>query len=197
MIKKSIPAGIAIAIACTVSLSVGGGMQGAFLFSIGLLAVCVMGYALFTGKVCYAEPTGESIKSIAVILAGNLAATILTGLVMRAVKPELIGPAADLCAKKLQESWRVIPLGLFCNILIFFAVDGFRHEDRKNTVSAALMLVLCVMVFILAGFEHSIANSYYLALGGYLQKPAAWGYLAMNIAGNTVGGVAAYRITKT
>lgn len=188
----SIFAGVVISVGCVVSLAVGGGIPGAFLFSIGLLAICVMQFSLFTGKVCYAKLLDT--PKILLILAGNLAGTIGMAYLIRFLRPELIEPAAALAAKKLQESWRVIPLGMLCNMLIFLAVDGFRKEEHK--IAGTLLLVLCVMGFILSGSEHSIANSFYLTLAGRLPEGQTLLYLWLNIVGNAIGGLLTYRLVE-
>ena len=192
LLIDSVFAGVLISVGCIVSLSVGGGIPGAFLFSIGLLAICVMQFSLFTGKVCYAKLLDT--PKILLILAGNLAGTIGMAYLIRFLRPELIEPAAALAAKKLQESWRVIPLGMLCNMLIFLAVDGFRKEEHK--IAGTLLLVLCVMGFILSGSEHSIANSFYLALAGRLPEGQTLLYLWLNIVGNAIGGLLTYRLVE-
>ena len=188
----SVFAGVLISVGCIVSLSVGGGVIGSFLFSIGLLAICVMQFSLFTGKVCYAKLLDT--PKILLILAGNLAGTIGMAYLIRFLRPELIEPAAQLAVKKLSESWRVIPLGILCNMLIFLAVDGFRKEEHK--IAGTLLLVLCVMGFILSGSEHSIANSFYLTLAGRLPEGQTLLYLWLNIVGNAIGGLLTYRLVE-
>ena len=188
----SVLAGVMISIGCTVSLSVGGGIPGAFLFAVGLLAICVLQYSLFTGKVCYAK-SGDALRII-FILIGNLIGTFGMAFVISFSKPGLIEAAETLSETKLAESWHVIILGILCNMLIYIAVEGFRREQHGT--SGALLLVLCVMVFILCGFEHSIANSFYLALGGKLGEARTWSYLIMNIIGNAIGGLLICRVTN-
>ena len=193
LFANSVLGGVMISIGCTVSLSVGGGIQGAFLFSVGLLGICVLQYSLFTGKVCYAK-AGDTLR-ILFILIGNLVGTFGTAFLVSLAKPGLIEAAETLSENKMAESWLVIILGIFCNMLIYIAVEGFRREN--HSAAGALLLVLCVMVFILCGFEHCIANSFYLALGGKLVEARAWGYLILNILGNAIGGLLIGRVTKS
>jgi len=56
-----------------------------------------------------------------------------------------------------------------------------------DPVGKYLAVFLGVIVFILCGFEHSIANMYYFAVAGWTLK--ALGYLGLMILGNAVGGV--------
>ena len=68
--------------------------------------------------------------------------------------------------------------------MIFFAVDKF---DPKN-VSSVARLFLSVMVFILCGFEHSIANGFYFSMTGRLFTYRGAEFLINNILWNGVGG---------
>lgn len=192
---KSFMAGVCISIGCVAYMAVGGGTLGAFLFSIGLLSVCAFSFALFTGKVCYVEPTKRSILDVIFILLVNLLGTLLMGFLVRLALPKMVDIAQFMCDKKLNEGLRVIPLGILCNVLIFFAVYGWDNCLIMNNTQM-LKLVLCVMVFILCGFEHSIANSFYMTVSGYITKPIAWGYLGLNVLGNAIGGIVTFRIVN-
>ena len=114
------------------------------------------------------------------------------GLLTRIVKPDLIAVANNICAKKLHEGLAVVPLGILCNVLIFYAV----HEYAKNTheLGKYLAIVMCVVVFILCGFEHCIANMYYFSVADYTDKTI--GYLLLNILGNALGGIGIYRLEE-
>jgi formate/nitrite transporter FocA (FNT family) len=67
--------------------------------------------------------------------------------------------------------------------MIYLAVEGYKRT--KN----ALIIVLPVMVFILCGFEHCVANMFYLAYAGRLFTPAGLWFLLLNIIGNSAGGI--------
>lgn len=86
-----------------------------------------------------------------------------------------------MCAKKLDEGPRLIGLAILCNILIYFAVEGFKRGQ-------AVLLILCVMAFILCGFEHSIANMFYFSVSGALFAPIGITYIIANALGNLCGG---------
>ena len=80
--------------------------------------------------------------------------------------------------------WAVIILGMFCNFLIFYAVVN------KNPV----ITVFCVVVFITCGFEHSIANTYYMTVSGLLGSLRGILYIMLNVIGNTLGGILICRL---
>ena len=77
-------------------------------------------------------------------------------------------------------------LSIFCGILMFTAVDAFRNE-KLPPVCRPVMVFLCVMVFILSGFEHCIANMYYFSAADRWSINTLVLTLLMTL-GNSVGG---------
>lgn len=183
---QAILAGLCISIGGFIYLSMDDKVVGAFLFSLGLLTICSNGYALFTGKVCFARSFYD-IKYLAIIWFGNFLSCIGVGCVARIVKPQLIQKASEICATKLSEGWTVIPLGIMCNILIYFAVREFNtYQDFQR----CLIVVMCIMTFILCGFEHCIANMFYFTVSGNISLS----YLIINTFGNAVGGILIHQV---
>lgn len=58
-----------------------------------------------------------------------------------------------------------------------------------------LVLVLCVMVFILSGYEHCIANVFYFSAAQVFDAKVL-GYLLLNIIFNGLGGISIYRLSE-
>ena len=82
-------------------------------------------------------------------------------------------------------------LAIFCGILMSIAVGTFK---KLPNILGTLAVFLCVAVFILAGFEHCVANMFFFALSS---SPADYLLtLLVAIAGNSLGGIAFYRLTK-
>ena len=187
---SAVLAGVSIAIGGTVSLMVGGGVLGAALFTVGLFTVCCFGFHLFTGKVCYVFENDRSYAlGLPVIWLGNLAGTYLTALLEGLTRhgPKLREAAAALCAAKLDDSLlSLFLLGLGCNILIFIAVDGYGKNPHQ--LGKYLSLFFGIMVFILCGFEHCVADMYYFSMGG-VWSGAVLGRLLIITLGNCAGGV--------
>lgn len=184
---KSILAGFVIGIGGTIYLSCDNRYIGAFLFSIGLLLVLIYGFDLYTGKVPYMKIKRASVKRVTVALIGNTIGAFITGIIFSFTNLELSQKAAVICNRKLSEGWGVAVLAIMCNVLIFFAVDIW-HKIEWSSVLRALMVVLCIMVFILCGFEHSIANIFYFSLGHVFNLDALL-YLIANIIFNGIGGL--------
>lgn len=178
-------AGIAIGIGGTVFLSLENRVAGALLFAVGLYAVCVHGLNLFTGKVGYlvVQPKGY-LLDLAVIWCGNLAGAWLAGEGVRATRlAALAEKAALLCQPKLEDSLAsLFLLGIFCGLLMYIAVDGYR------AVQNPLLLFACVAAFILCGFEHCIADMFYFS-AARMWSPQALARVLVITAGNAAGGV--------
>ena len=70
---------------------------------------------------------------------------------------------------------------------MFLAVDTFRRKDEYPGVIRMGMVFLCVMVFILSGFEHCVADMYYFSAAGMWGAGSLVRTLWMTL-GNSLGG---------
>ena len=158
---------------------------GAVLFTVALLCICYKGYGLFTGKVGFLPEKCDKDNWTVVLTAllGNLIATALCGWAIRYGLPNLGEVAETVCAAKLTQVWHQTAIrGVFCGILMYLAVSIFR--DHKSIAA----ILFCVPVFILSGFEHSIADMFYFAAAGIVSLKAC-GFLWIVILSNAVGGI--------
>ena len=183
-------AGISIAIGGTVFLSLDNKVLGALFFTVGLFAVCTFGFNLYTGKVCYVfDNDREYALELPVIWLGNLCGAFLTAAAERATRigPALAEKAAALCSVKLGDGpASIFLLSVFCNVLIWLAVEGFKNNPHP--AGKYLSLFFGVAVFILCGFEHCVANMYYFSMAG-MWSWKTLGWVLVMTAGNSVGGV--------
>ena len=182
-------AGISIAIGGTVYLSCENKVVGAVLFCLGLFAVCTFGFNLFTGKVGYIFEQPLSYTGfVAIVWLGNLAGTVLMGNALRLTRIAGIAEkAAALCQTKLDDSVvSIFILSVLCNILMFVAVDGYRNNPHE--IGKYLGIFWGVIVFIVSGFEHCVANMFYFTLAGMWSGKAVL-YLLVMTVGNACGGV--------
>ena len=178
-------AGILISIGGAVFLACENRYVGAVMFSVALLCICIKGYALYTGKIGFIpEKHGREEFSVLLLgLLGNVCATFLCGLAIRYAVPASGTVAETVCGSKLlQEIPATFLRGVFCGILMYLAVSVYR--DQKNVIG----ILFCIPVFILSGFEHSIADIFYFAASGMVSLKA-FGFLWMVILGNSVGGM--------
>lgn len=196
---KSVMAGICIGIGGIVYLSVESKMVGAALFATGLFTVCTMGYHLYTGKACYlldSPNKGSYLLWLVQVWAGNLVGTALVGYAMRLTRngPALAEKAQALCQTKLGDSLlSIFILAIFCNIMIYIGVESYR--SNPHPLGKYLGILLGIMVFILSGFEHCVANMFYFSVANAWSLTAV-GYLLVMTVGNLVGAVLPEAVKK-
>ena len=184
-VPDGILAGAMVSIGGTVLLSVDNRYIGAALFSIALLVICYFGFNLYTGKVGFLwNAHGRAELSMAFLgLLGNLIGAVLSALLIAAALPQLRETAIAACEKRLvQLPVQTLLRGFFCGILMYSAVWIYRE---KKTAAGILF---CIPVFILAGFEHSVADMFYFALAG-LFTPKALVFILLAVLGNSLGGM--------
>lgn len=188
---NAVLAGIMISIGGTVYLSCDNKIAGAIMFAVGLMAICIYQMSLFTGKIGYILQNKPSYSlECLVIWIGNLCGTLLCGAVVSLSKPGLSQTAAELVNKKLSQfPGATVILGVFCGILMYVAVDNFR--TNKYEFARYLGIFICVPVFILSGFEHSIADMYYFAAadGCPLLSVSGILYIIYVSVGNLIGSL--------
>ena len=187
MFLLAIGAGLAISIGGTVYLSVDNKIIGSLLFAVGLYAIVLNGLFLYTGKVGYLVVQSDKIEYLgllAITWLGNLAGTWIGAVAVLNTRIQGIREnAVGICETKLaDEPLSIFLLAIFCGILMYIAVDGFKEKENP------LILFFCVSVFILSGFEHCIANMFYFSIAG------AWSlktivYLIIMTLGNSLGGM--------
>lgn len=193
---NAVLAGICIALGGTAFLVVDNKVVGALLFCLGLFTVLTHGLNLYTGKVCYVfERPLEFAIDLPVIWIGNLVGTVLTGTLInltRVVNVSVLDMtfferAESIAMGKLNDGLlSIFILAIFCNILIFVAVDGF--NNNKHELGKYLAIIFGVVGFIVCGFEHCVANMFYFTVGRVWSGQAMLYILVMTL-GNAVGGV--------
>lgn len=183
-------AGFFVSIGGTAFLSIENRVVAALFFTTGLFAISNYGFNLFTGKVCYLLDNGPGyLWDLALIWLGNLGGTLIaTALLgLTRVHPALAETAAPLVAAKLGDGLlSVFVLSVFCNVLIFIAVDGYRIIP--DALGKYLALFLGVAVFAISGFEHCVANMYFISLTGSWSADAVL-FIIVNTVGNSLGGL--------
>ena len=175
---KSVYAGFMIGIGGIVYLSVENKIIGSLLFSFGLLTIVTQGFYLYTGKVGFIQQMKEVLDML-VIIAGNFIGTFIAACMANLAHLNL--NTTELVNRKLGNGiGNVFLLSMFCGVMMFLAIDNYRKA--KNIV----FIIVPVMIFILSGFEHSIANMFYFHLAGAYQLKS-FAYLAVMLIGNGLG----------
>lgn len=186
---NSILGGMCIGIGGVVFLSCDSKVAGAVFFCLGLFTICTFGFNLYTGKVGYVfdNPLPYTWFVLSVWL-GNLVGTGIVGYAVRVTRISGIAEkAAALCQAKLDDGLiSIFILSVFCNILMFIAVDGYKNNPHE--LGKYLGIFLGVIVFILCGFEHCVANMFYFSVANVWSGKALLYMLVMSV-GNACGGV--------
>jgi formate transporter len=173
---------------------------GGVVFSLGLLLVVVAGAELFTGNNLLAMAwahgcltTRQVLFNWLVVCAANFA-----GAAGMAVLVFLADPSESIARTYIgiAEAKSALPFataffrGVLCNVLVCMAV--WMTLAGRSVVDKFVAIVMPVAAFVAAGFEHSIANMYFLPLGMLLGADIGFAWLWTNlvpvIAGNLAGG---------
>ena len=189
ILLKGIYAGIMIAVGGTIYLSIANQVVGAILFAIGLLTICVYKMNLYTGMIGYIlENKLGYLKTLIFTLLGNLLGTIITALLILNTRIANISiRAREMAIIKISDNYlSIFILSVFCGILMYIAVNNFKKGE--DSIIKYLSIFICVVVFILCGFEHCIANMYYISLAKAWSFKSAISMLFM-IFGNSVGAI--------
>lgn len=189
ILVRAILAGVGISIGGTVYLMLGRSPLGAFLFGIGLFMVVTFGYNLYTGKVGYViENKVTYLWELFLTLIGNLIGTLSVGYVLSLTRigTTLRSNAEVISNIKINDGLlSIFILSIFCGVLMYTAVDLYK---KLRGIGKYIAVFICVTVFILAGFEHCVANMYYFTVAG------VWGWNAIlsiyvMIIGNSLGSI--------
>ena len=196
MLKQLIAAvcgGLMIAIGGCVYLNTDPRWVGAIFFSVALISICYCGFGLFTGRVGFVPDnfSGRELCGLSMTLIGNAIGTFAIGSLVYHLIPETLGAAAlvSVVGKVSAPFGATLLRAVLCGVLMYLAVRIFRE---KSTVAG---IVFCVPAFILAGFEHSIADMFYFAASGYRAWDGLW-FLLLVIVGNAVGGMLLPLLTR-
>ena len=188
---------------------------GGLVFSLGLILVSVAGAELFTGNnlmvMAWADrkiSTVELMRNWVIVYAANaIGAAGLAVAVYLAHHGAMNGGAVGAAYVKIAAAKTALPFGeaffkgVLCNLLVCLAV--WLAMAGHTVVDKIVAIVLPVSAFVAAGFEHSIANMYFIPLGLLLADTVAlpagvdvaslgWSGVAANLVpvtlGNIVGG---------
>ena len=150
-------------------------------FSLGLILVVVGGAELFTGNTLMVMAwaggkvgLAEMLRAWAIIYVGNLVGAVATALLALLAGQYLladgeIGARALAIAetKATLPFGRALFLGVLCNVLVCLAV--WLALGARSTSDKILAILFPVAAFVAAGFEHSVANMYFIPFGLFIR----------------------------
>lgn len=186
-------------------------LLGGSVFSLGLMLVVVCGAELFTGNSLLAAAAlhgeiswAKLLENWLVVLVGNFIGALLMAWLLYESRLWESGSVADQAvrvavAKCKLSFWVAFVRGILCNWLVCLAV--VMATAARDITGKLLACYAPIMAFVASGFEHSIANIYFIpegimvAQGRGMADPAlTWGnFFWVNLLpvtfGNIVGGV--------
>lgn len=189
-------------VAASIGGALGGKLASATIFPIGLTVVLLAGSELFTGNCLFLMPllrrnitAGHMLRNWVAVYLGNLLGSVAVAfLVVQCGALDGIAEAAVAAAvTKAALPFGVALLrGVLCNFLVCLAVwMAFCAQSAGGKV---VSLFGPIFLFVLCGFEHSVANMYYIPAGIFLAEngEVTWLSLWQNLLpvtlGNMVGG---------
>jgi len=190
-------------------------LLGGVAFSVGLILVVVGGAELFTGNnLMVMAWAGRRITTAALgrawglVYAGNLVGGVGTAALMVLAGQhgfaggEVGRTALAIAGAKAQLGFvEALFLGVLCNVLVCLAV--WLTYSANTVTGKILAIVPPIAAFVAAGFEHSIANMYFLAVGlgiKWFAAPEFWtaiGAVPADYAAVTVRGAVANLVPVT
>lgn len=157
-------------------------------FCLGLILVVVGGAELFTGNALMVMAVAarevsltQLLRAWLIVYLGNLAGAVGTAVMVYlsnhamggkgAIAATALRIANDKCSLPFEQAFF---LGVLCNVLVCLAV--WLAMGAHSTTDKIMAVFFPIAAFVAAGFEHSVANMYFIPLGMLLK----WG---MNDAG--------------
>ena len=163
---------------------------GAFMFCIGLFTIIHFNLWLYTGKIGYAIDKKPSyLIDCFVSFIGNIIGAVgLSALLKLSVdNARLEEQAISVVNAKLDSSWySVFIMSMMCGMMIYLAVEG--HKRCPYSLGKVLFVFLPIMLFIICGFEHVIANACYFTFAATF-SPKAFGYFVLMFVGDALGSM--------
>ena len=189
-------------------------------FSLGLVLVVIAGAELFTGNnlivMAWASrrvSTVRLLRNWTIVYVGNFCGAIATAGLMYATKQYAFGKGAVgaqvlaiASAKTALGFGQAIALAIFCNALVCLAV--WLCYSARTTADRILAIIPPIAAFVASGFEHSVANMYFIPIGLFVKSDDAfvartpdlpdltnltWGHFVVDnlipvTIGNVIGG---------
>lgn len=171
-------------------------------FSLGLILVVVAGAELFTGNnlIVMAWASGKInlralLRNWIIVYIGNFVGSVGTAILVYLTRQYTFGGGAvgqtalTIANNKVNLDFaQAIALGILCNALVCLAV--WLTIGGRSTADKVLAILFPITAFVAAGFEHSIANMYFIPVGWFINQfdPAFSQGLGLDLSKLTPGG---------
>lgn len=192
----SVMAGIYIAMGAMVYLCIPNKIVASLFFSTGILLVLNLHNMLVTRVCPLAVYNGSyGIKDMAIAWIGNGIGTVIVAVLIHFTRFEagILDRVFEIGTSKLEDSpVSLFILGIFCAIFVAYAVLIGGVKSKKGSFSQIFYVWLFITAFVFCGFEHIVADMYYLAvytINFEVQAADIIKLLLCVTAGNLLGGV--------
>ena len=188
-------------------------LLGGFVFSLGLILVVVAGAELFTGNnlivmawVGGKLTLGRLMRNWVIVYFGNLVGSLGTAMLMYFTRQwafanyHVGATALNIANGKVNLSFTAgLARGILCNALVCLAV--WLCLSGRSVTDKIMAILFPITAFVASGFEHSIANMYFIPMGlllkGEPQVVAAAGKVASDLANLDLQGFIGNLISVT
>lgn len=172
-------------------------LAGGLVFCLGLILVVVAGAELFTGNslivMAWADrkvSTGRLLRNWVIVYLGNFVGAIITaGLIFLSGQYAFGGGSVGANALAIANTKCLLPfvqavvLGILCNALVCVAI--WLTFSARSLTDKVLAVIFPISAFAAAGFEHSVANMYFIPMGLFIRAgagPEFWAAIGKNPA---------------
>ena len=173
-------------------------LVGGLVFSLGLILVVIAGAELFTGNnlivmawVAGKLTLGQLMRNWVIVYFGNLVGSLGTAMLMVLSRQwtfascHVGATALNIANAKVNLSFTEgVARGILCNVLVCLAV--WLCMSSRSVVDKILAIVFPITAFVASGFEHSIANMYFIPMGLLLKAEPEVIAAAGKVAGDLV-----------
>lgn len=177
-------------------------LLGAAVFPVGIILVIMAGAELFTGNnlLTLALLDGKitfkkMLTNWSVVYLGNFLGSIILAFLLSASglyeSEAMAAKAISIANKKISATFiQAMFRGIGCNMLVVLAC--WMQAGSREMTGKIFSLWFPVMLFVLSGYEHSIANMFFIPLGMFLGGGITWAQCCFNniipvTLGNVIG----------
>jgi formate/nitrite transporter len=171
---------------------------GGLVFCLGLILVVIAGAELFTGNTLIVMgfiqrkvSARQLLKGWSIVYLGNLVGSLVMVLLMYytaqwGFHDAMVGGKALLIAnaKVNMPFLEAFLRGILCNVLVCLAI--WLAFSGRSTVDKILAIIFPITAFVASGFEHSVANMYFIPMGLALQGQPDVLAAAQGMAGQSI-----------
>lgn len=155
-------------------------MIGSALFAIGLITILHFKLELFTGKAGLYTQNKICLDKLGEVWVGNMIGAAFAAILIKwtPIGVELAERANVIINNKIDSGiYANFIYGIFCGLLMYIAVSIWNSDK--------IFTIMPVMAFILCGFNHCVADMFYLHLG--CESPLNYFILIPITVGNFIG----------